>query len=86
MELRPFLCKNCGRTQHTTHPKKVFCNGYCKNMYHSRGIRRISQLEKDQQKLLDALEIVLDTFEALISRIEALEGEALRYVNIQGNG
>ena len=54
---RVFSCKNCGRSQHTTHPKKVFCNDTCKNMYFSRGVRRISKLEKEIQTLKKVMDV-----------------------------
>ena len=78
MEPRLISCKNCGRIQHTTHPKKCFCNDVCKNMYHSRGVRRISQLEKR----MSAAEVVLKLLaQAIGMDIESIyvDGELIKY-------
>ena len=82
---RKFICKNCGRSMPFRRHNQVFCTNLCKNRYHSRGVRRISQLEKNQQKILDMMQSMHDINTALFNRIEALEDRPIPQAEL-GNG
>lgn len=76
-------CPNCGRSLERKHHNQKFCSSSCKDRYWSRGTRRVSKMNIRLNSLIDTVEVVIETSNLLLGRIETLERELREVKNLQ---